>query len=121
LQGRLALPHSVAVDDCASVLYVADLEGRAIRRFSTAGTDAGKLTGSWDVTGYGKPYAVTPGPYGCAPPVTWLCRTPSWKANCPCPLLQQAAEYRTTSSLNMSLLVATSVMMQSIRVGRIDA
>ena len=67
-QGRLALPHSVAVDDCASALYVADLEGRAVRRFSTAGADAGKLTGSWDVTGYGKPYAVTPGPYGCALP-----------------------------------------------------
>ena len=64
MQGRLVLPHSVAVDDCADALYVADLEGRAVRRFSTRGTDAGKLTGSWDVSGWGKPYSVERGPYG---------------------------------------------------------
>ena len=67
-QGRLALPHSVAVDDCAMALYVADLEGRAIRRFSTQGADAGKLTGSWDVSAWGKPYSVESGPYGCVSP-----------------------------------------------------
>jgi len=71
------------VDDCASALYVADLEGRAIRRFSTAGADAGKLTGSWDVTGYGKPYAVTPGPYGCAASPLPICRMLAYLSTVP--------------------------------------
>ena len=42
-----------------------------MRRFSPGGGDAGQLTGSWDLTAYGKTYAVTLGPYGSLVVLCW--------------------------------------------------
>ena len=40
-QGKLQVPHSIAVDSCANALYVADRDASAVRRFHIAGDFAG--------------------------------------------------------------------------------
>ena len=41
LQGKLQVPHSLAIDTCANALYVADRGAAAVRRFNIAGEFAG--------------------------------------------------------------------------------
>lgn len=43
LQGKLQVPHSLAVDTCANALYVADRGAAAVRRFNIAGEFAGAI------------------------------------------------------------------------------
>lgn len=41
LQGKLQVPHSLALDTCANAIYVADRGASAVRRFNIAGEFAG--------------------------------------------------------------------------------
>jgi NHL repeat len=41
LQGKLQVPHSLALDTCANAIYVADRGAAAVRRFNIAGEFAG--------------------------------------------------------------------------------
>ena len=43
LQGKLQVPHSLALDTCANALYVADRGAAAVRRFNIDGDFAGVL------------------------------------------------------------------------------
>ena len=47
LQGKLQVPHSLALDTCANAIYVADRGASAVRRFNIAGEFAG--VNHWDV------------------------------------------------------------------------
>ena len=62
------LPHSIALDECRSTLYVAD---REVGYVHSIDLDKGELKGSWNVSGFGLPYAVRIGPYGIVFSLLW--------------------------------------------------
>ena len=41
MQGRMRVPHSLFVDDCADAMYVADRDNGAVHRIQIRGKEAG--------------------------------------------------------------------------------
>ncbi|KAK2080406.1 hypothetical protein QBZ16_000259 [Prototheca wickerhamii] len=64
----LRLPHSLAIDECAGTLFVAEREAGFVRAFDRV---TGELRGSWDVNRWGLPYALRLGPYGALHALAW--------------------------------------------------
>ena len=65
---ELNVAHSVAVDECARRLYVADREGGRVVAFDL---HSGALALSADVSRLGRVWALAPGPYGRMLALAW--------------------------------------------------
>ncbi|KAI8471286.1 MAG: PHM/PNGase F domain-containing protein [Monoraphidium minutum] len=66
--GAMGVVHSVAVDECAGRLYLADREGR---RAVTLDLGTGALLQSADLSRFGRVWALRPGPYGRVLALAW--------------------------------------------------
>eukprot|EP00191_Tetraselmis_sp_GSL018_P006201 CAMPEP_0177598376 /NCGR_PEP_ID=MMETSP0419_2-20121207/12308_1 /TAXON_ID=582737 /ORGANISM="Tetraselmis sp., Strain GSL018" /LENGTH=705 /DNA_ID=CAMNT_0019090801 /DNA_START=187 /DNA_END=2305 /DNA_ORIENTATION=+ len=71
--GPLSVPHSLALDECAGLLLVADRQRSLVRAFRVGsdGGDAEALELALDTSEFGHPYGLAPGPYGSSVALLW--------------------------------------------------